>query len=246
MAKTKAVGRPRGMNPPAEGAAPRGKESRSKKQDEEYHKIIDKMLEKESSGAKFNLKLSYLRGQHAAELLKDDETYGKNSIDNIASDLGVKRLTIQQCVKFANPDIITKEQVDELCELNPPPPWRMMGKWTLISDSDARSKILGDILSGKVKSTGFEAYLASTLNSGPAVSRRPKDPGAAFRTIEAKSVVLIDYLTSWVPGAVKGVIDTEDTIKRREQKALVRSTVKRLKSMQAAIEDALEKCETVV
>lgn len=242
-AETKATGRLRGLHPPQPGADVRGQSQRNTIQEREYRKVIDKMLEKESSGKKFQLQLCHIRGGHAQKLLKNRTTFGVNSLDDVAVDLGIKRLSLQQCIKFYKR--VSKPTLAELCALKRPPSWRMMAKWVGIKEEAKRAKILKDILSGNIGPDGFEEHLRRLLGRGPKKPRRPVSVSAAFRKIGAEAFTMVQHL-DWVPGAAKDLGKIEDAVRRRETKTIVRDSLKQMKAAFDKLKYAIADCEKLV
>lgn len=234
----------RGLNPPKEGARPRGQAGApTASQQSEYKKLIDKMREKDGSGAKFFLQLRYATGGHAEKLLQEKKTFGTRTLDEIAKDVGCKRLTLQQSINFFAR--VSKGTLAQLCELNPPPSWRMMGKWACIKDEDKWRKVLKRILSGELGPDGFEEQLRKMLDRGPSKPRRPKGASGMFQKINAEAVQMIQHL-DWVDEAAKEVGAMEDVAAQRAAKTVVRDSVKELKSLQARLAKVLKACESLV
>jgi hypothetical protein len=234
-----------GMNPPAAGASPRGKLERTSAQQREYRKLIGKMGEMESAGRAYWLRHSYHRGGHARKLLskKNKETYGEVSVDCIAADLGIGRLSLQQCIKFHNH--ISTATLEELRALPQPPSWRMMGKWTGFSDSD-RVIVLKEILAGNLGPAGFDDAVRKLLKRGPKKPRiAVKNAPQAFKRIGAEAATMVAHLER-VPEAAKNLQAIEDTVQRREARTAVRDAVKQMKAALAKLKSTIAECEKLV
>lgn len=232
-----------GLNPPKEGAKPRGEVHRSTDQDQQYRQVITTLKEKENSGKKYQLQLCHVRGKCARKLLKEVQTFGNNTIDAIAADLGIKRLSLQQCMRFSKR--ISPEQLNELSSMSTPPSWRMMAKWVGIKDSEKRENVLKDILAGKLGSDGFEEQIRSILGSGPKKPRRPASLPATFKRIAAEATTMVQHL-DWVGPASEGLQKIDDPIARREIRVIVQDSLEKMRVAVARLNAAITECEQLI
>lgn len=213
-------------------------------QNEAFDKVMLQQLGLEKTGKANTLKVSFRRGQVASRVLSAEKRadFGKRDIDEIAARLGVKRLTVQQSMRFAS--LIGKDELEALCELAAPPSWRMMAQWVGIKDETKRGMVLQDIMSGRLTAEGFDEKLRAALSRGPKKPRRPAGGAATFVKIGAEAMTLRKHL-EWVDKAQTEINRLKDTAARQEAVTVIRTTASQIRDTIDELKAALEICDAL-
>lgn len=233
------------FRPPKDGAKVKGA-GPSKEQDVRYHEIIAKIKAGDDAGRKYQLQLAHMRGGHARKLLdaKNKTLYGERTIDEIAADLDIKRLSLQRCIEFHK--LISSDQLEELCAVKPTPPsWRMMSQWVSYKNEDDRNRILKDILSGNLTPSHFDTQVREMLNKGPSVPKCPSNVQSAFEKINSMAITMKQHL-AWIPKTAKALPDIADPAARRKAREAVKETLKSLEEARDDLDIQISVCKKLV
>lgn len=229
--------------PPTAKARVKSRTQRSQQQQEAFGRMTTEMKELETKGESFMLQLAYTRGEYAQRIIKDKAVFGHCTIEEIASVIGVKRLTLNQCVRFSKR--LDKGMLKELRKMSPPPPWRVMSRWSGIKDDGVREQMLKDIVSGDVPRTGYEQRLRKSLSLGPAKSKRPKKASSVFNALDGAAVSLLAKLDD-LDRASQSLMEIVDTAERRDTRKVAKDALKSMKKLQRALEVSIKKCENTI
>ncbi len=235
----------RGSNPPKKGAKARGDTDGTNAQEKAYKQVLAPQIQQERSGRVHQLKVAYQRGRLALKIKSRNGQgrFGPKNDDRISQDLDVKRLTLQQSIKFS--ERITTPVLKELCAMETPPSWRMMAQWVRIKDESKRDGVLKSIIKGDLGPAGFEDKLRVMLGLGPKRPKRTTKGPATFEKIRSEAIVMVDHL-GWISQAGKEISGLEGVAAKREAKGKIREAAKALKDMQKRLSAAIKECEQLV
>jgi hypothetical protein len=216
----------------------------TEEQNANYKSVILKIKDKQRDGSKFDLKLAYMRGVYAKQLLDkaNINKYGKRKKDEIASDLGIKQLSITRSVQFV--ERLSTDQLDELCNLPEPPSWRTMMVWAGTKDEAKRKQLLNDILNGNVKGN-FVQHYKQVIGQAPKKVRQPTRLTAIVDKVSAQAVSFSEQL-SWVNDIKTKVAEIEDKAERTKIFKNIEASVENLKGLKEKIDNAISVCDSVV
>lgn len=200
----------------------------TKNQEDNYQKILAQMKQIEREGAQYHLKLAYNRGVIAQKILDGAQIFGKRKLADIAQDLGIKRLTLNQCIKFSK--FLSKDTVESLCALPKPPSWRVMARWTGIKDEEKRNNILNKILNGVIYDSDVEMNIRTAIGlSSVPTPKRPK-----------KLTTLIKKLNNEAQLLEKQIQWMQEELKKQDKVEDLEPTIEILATLKQAINSTLQ------
>lgn len=220
-------------------------------QDTAYREALASWLAKEEQARGQALTVAWGRGAVARRMLQNTAAFGARDVDIIAMDLGVRRLTLERCMRFN--ELVSQDQLKELVsrerktasgETVSVPTWRMMMQWAGIKDDATRNQVYADILSGALAADTFDDALRKLAGRARKKSRQPADGVATVRRLTAEVVTLSEHL-EWLTRAKTAISGLDGPARRAAQKSVkefldgVRATVK-------ALNKVIKDCEPLV
>lgn len=220
-------------------------------QDTAYKEALASWLAKEDQARGQALTVAWGRGAVAKRMLQNTAAFGVRDVDIVAMDLGVKRLTLERCIRFN--ELVSQDQLKELTsrdrrtasgETIPVPTWRMMMQWAGVRDDETRNQLYADIISGVIVAGTFDDTLRKLTSRPKKKTRQPADGVATVRRLTAEVATLSEHL-EWLTRAKTAIGGLDGPARRAAQQSVkefldgVRATVK-------ALNKAMKDCESLL